>query len=639
MNRIKLLVYSIILLYISAVSAQAALQYDVNGNRKVDSGDLAIIRQHYNEVTSPPYPAYDVKADGVVDIHDAALVGQNIGEVETGNISSASNLLANPGFESGTTTPLNWTLVTNNGSTPLWDANVSHTGARSIKIQVTGTQDNKSGYPRSDLIKLLPNTTYNFSAWGMTEGAGGTYAPAVRIVEMDAGYNLLRETALVFDKGTNIWGQKSIIINTASNTRYAYVYANIWNGYGTFQVDDVEVKGVANPYSFQIYSYNGTIYAQDQNGNIRFSGTKPSIVMQSALNNLTNGGSILVKKGIYSDNGWNLQIKYENITFMAEPGTTFNISRNNSIYRFIYVKVNNTIIDGFNINGSGVNVSALNGIYINNPEANITNVTIKNISANNIGISGTNAAISITEYNKIANYTYSNIKILDSNLTNNYRGITVSGTSQVSPYKRIYNLTIQNVSVYNSSDDGISIYSTQILNLTDVISNSNVRHGITISADYYNTNNLQAYNNNNSGVVVTLYATYGIMNNTMTKNNTWHGINIDTTLVDLSAADAYLTINGGISWNSRLYHGLYINGANYVTVDNLILRNNTDSGILTANSKNITIENSYANGNRKGLHIGRKTSDLIIRGNDLMGNYISIYNEAGINFTSENNRI
>jgi len=119
------------------------------------------------------------------------------------------NLISNPGFETGTTTPINWTFVTNNGSILSWDATLSHTGARSIKIQVAGTQDNKSGYPRSDLIKLLPNTTYNFSAWGMTEGAGGTYAPAVRIVELDSTLKTLRQTNIGFSKGSNAWVQKS----------------------------------------------------------------------------------------------------------------------------------------------------------------------------------------------------------------------------------------------------------------------------------------------------------------------------------------------------------------------------------------------------------------------------------------------
>ena len=78
----------------------------------------------------------------------------------------------------------------------------------------------------------------------MTESAGGTNAPAVRIVELDSTLKTLRQTNIVFSKGSNAWAQKSIIINTTSNTSFAYVYANIWNGYGTFRVDDVEVREI-----------------------------------------------------------------------------------------------------------------------------------------------------------------------------------------------------------------------------------------------------------------------------------------------------------------------------------------------------------------------------------------------------------
>jgi hypothetical protein len=53
-------------------------------------------------------------------------------------LSSASvdtNIVANPSFENGDTTPLNWTFVTNNGNNPLWDT-VAHSGERSIRVQV-----------------------------------------------------------------------------------------------------------------------------------------------------------------------------------------------------------------------------------------------------------------------------------------------------------------------------------------------------------------------------------------------------------------------------------------------------------------------------------------------------------------------
>ncbi|HEY9246648.1 MAG TPA: hypothetical protein VIO11_07380, partial [Candidatus Methanoperedens sp.] len=320
----------------------------------------------------------------------------------------------------------------------------------------------------------------------------------------------------------------------------------------------------ANPYIYQIYSNNGNIYAKDQNGIIRYSGTKPSPVIQSALDNAKNGGEILVKKGTYTDDKWNLQIYNENIKLSGEKGTIFKVSPGKEIHQFIYINTNNAAVDGFELNGLKARMS--NGIYVVS-NGNISNIIIKNIKAGNIGSKGTDAAITVEGYNAINNMMIKNIQISDSILTNNYRGITILGSG----FSTIYGVTIKNISVKNSIEDGISIWGTKVLTLRDITSNSSGRHGITISAEHFNTDNLQAYNNKNSGIVITEYAKYGVMNNTITMYNTWHGINIDTTLSGGLAADAYLTINGGTGYKSTLYHGLYINGANHVTVNGLVL--------------------------------------------------------------------
>lgn len=153
-----------------------------------------------------------------------------------------ANLLANPGFENGTEVPLNWTFVTYNESTPVWD-NVSHSGENSIRISVNGMSDNISGHPISDMIPAEPFQNYNFSAWGKTEGTGGTNAPVVRIVEIDSNNSWVRQINLPdYENDTNEWTQKSIDFQTSFNTSYLYIYANIWNGYGNFWVDDVSLS-------------------------------------------------------------------------------------------------------------------------------------------------------------------------------------------------------------------------------------------------------------------------------------------------------------------------------------------------------------------------------------------------------------
>ena len=168
-------------------------------------------------------------------------------------VSSAladSNLILNPGLESGTTTPLNWTFVNQGGNIPVWD-NVSHSGSRSIKISIPGTTNLISGYPQSDIIDAQPLKTYTASVWGKTQSTDGSNTPAARIVELDANKTWIRQTNIlpVFGRGTNDWTQRTMEFRTAANTRYLYIYANIWNGYGNFWLDDVELtlKDVPKP--------------------------------------------------------------------------------------------------------------------------------------------------------------------------------------------------------------------------------------------------------------------------------------------------------------------------------------------------------------------------------------------------------
>jgi hypothetical protein len=65
---------------ISVYINNASPRYDVNEDGIVDIGDITIIGQHFNELTTPPYPRYDVNMDNVVNIADMAIAGQHFGE-------------------------------------------------------------------------------------------------------------------------------------------------------------------------------------------------------------------------------------------------------------------------------------------------------------------------------------------------------------------------------------------------------------------------------------------------------------------------------------------------------------------------------------------------------------------------------
>ncbi|VVB84744.1 Right handed beta helix region [uncultured archaeon] len=153
-----------------------------------------------------------------------------------------TNLIANPGFETGTTTPVNWSFVTHNWNTPVWDSTTAHSGAESVKISISGTSNAISGDVWSDFIPSTNGVTYTFSAWGKSQAAGGANNPAVHVAEFDINHTWLRQTNLYFPKGNADWNQLNTTFTTGADTAYIGVYANIWNGYGTFWVDDVSLS-------------------------------------------------------------------------------------------------------------------------------------------------------------------------------------------------------------------------------------------------------------------------------------------------------------------------------------------------------------------------------------------------------------
>jgi hypothetical protein len=152
--------------------------------------------------------------------------------------TTSENLIANPGFENVSgDVPLNWTLVSGAG-TVVYDASEGHDSPGSIKVDVPGAADVKSGYPKSDLIDAEPDTIYTFSAWGRSSGVDGSHAPAVRVVELDSSGGWITQHSISFDRDSD-WEEKKTSFTTSSDVSKLYVYANIWESYGTFWVDDV----------------------------------------------------------------------------------------------------------------------------------------------------------------------------------------------------------------------------------------------------------------------------------------------------------------------------------------------------------------------------------------------------------------
>lgn len=233
--------------------------------------------------------------------------------------SADENLIANPGFEDGSATPLNWNLVTNAGNTPFWDT-VNHSGMRSVRVKISGTSNIISGYPLSDTITAQPSTDYTFSAWVKTEKAGGSTEPMIRIVEYDSNYNFLKQTNIIFSQGTNDWTQKQIDFRTDSDAAYFHVYANIWSGYGTFWVDDIvltprnEIASTRTPSPTQTPTPTPTLTLSPD-------AKPPTVVFSYPVNGQTFTTSAITVSGTASGLS-NVEVRVNSGTWVVAPGAT-----------------------------------------------------------------------------------------------------------------------------------------------------------------------------------------------------------------------------------------------------------------------------------------------------------------------------
>jgi len=156
----------------------------------------------------------------------------------------------NGSFETGLTSPTGWTLGTSVSSGSwAWDSTTAASGTRSVKLTVSGTANQYSPILESSSFPLGGTQAHTLSAWVKSSGVGGTYPPEVYVVELDGTGSVLKNStgavlqhAISAARGTAGWTQKSVVFTTDPRCVKAYVYANIYKGYGTVWVDAVQIN-------------------------------------------------------------------------------------------------------------------------------------------------------------------------------------------------------------------------------------------------------------------------------------------------------------------------------------------------------------------------------------------------------------
>ncbi len=154
----------------------------------------------------------------------------------------------------------------------------------------------------------------------------------------------------------------------------------------------IEAGSNVDTASYIIFKDENTIYAKNgMTGKIDFQGSDASMVIQSAINTLTNGGKIFIKAGTYNISS-SILISKDSIAIEGEGKSTilklsngatnvslFNISRGST--RTLYIDIRNMLLDGNKANASGTAIEARNIWY-----SILENLWIQSFANNGIDI-------------------------------------------------------------------------------------------------------------------------------------------------------------------------------------------------------------------------------------------------------------
>jgi parallel beta-helix repeat protein len=397
--------------------------------------------------------------------------------------------------------------------------------------------------------------------------------------------------------------------------------------------------------------------------------------IQDAINNATDGDTIIVHDGTYTENvdvNKSMTIRSEN---GSAPTTVQTSNPNDHVFNVTADYVN---ISGFTVTGTTDWPSA--GIYLDN--ANHCNISNTHASNNNRGIHlsssscnklTNNTANSNTVYGIYLSSSSNNTLMNNTANSNNNCGIHMSSsscnkltnnTANSNIVYGIYLSTSSNNTLTNNTansnyggyydGNGIYLWSSSNNTLTNNTANSNNNFGICLS--FSNCNNLAsntARSNNNYGIYLLRSSNNTLTKNMMSENNNNFGVlsytlsdyihNIDTTN-KVNEKTVYYWINQQNRQipNDAGYVGV-VNSTN-ITVKDLTLTNNgiqfaytrhsrienvnvsnSNYGIyLLSSSSNNLINNTVSNNNH-GIYLSSLCNNNTIAGNDVSNTWFGIY--------------
>ena len=142
----------------------------------------------------------------------------------TGGASAdTNNLVANPGFETGSLS--NWSC---DAGTATVTSSPVHTGSHALAATPAGSADGQC----TQTISVQPNSTYTLSSW--------VQGPYVYLGTTGDG-----TTDVSTWSNSSSWNQLSTTFKTGASTKSVTVYLHGWYGQATYYADDVVLSGAA----------------------------------------------------------------------------------------------------------------------------------------------------------------------------------------------------------------------------------------------------------------------------------------------------------------------------------------------------------------------------------------------------------
>jgi parallel beta-helix repeat protein len=321
----------------------------------------------------------------------------------------------------------------------------------------------------------------------------------------------------------------------------------------------------------------------------------PSI--QAAVDSASDGDTIIVKDGSYSENldvSKQLTIRSEN---GVESTTVTAADINDHVF---YVTSENVVIDGFTITGAtgedlseaDVELRGRAGIFIGDGGGKST-ISSNVLHDNYYGIKLVSSSENTIESNTVYSSLYEGIYLYTSSNSNSIR---------------------KNTAYSNGGHGGIFLWmSCKDNTITENTCYSNPDHGIKIHEDSDNTlieNNL-CYDNGGTNIFI------GFSDNNIIRNN--RAVSGPSLGIILRVANNNLVENNNASYNGET--GIAVDFGNFDNTfrDNICSYNNIGMSLRLSSNNNLVTSNNCNHNKFVGLHI-LSSRDNTITSNDLSSN-------------------